>query len=272
VRDRAPKPPLGKPAIAGCGPAPYRSSSSPRSSRRWKASHRGDRPHPAAHPNAAVDAGGHRRGSDHDPPSAPGGADTHLLLPERSLLAPTLATASAAALLVTTHSRFTIRMPAATAGTALSHDHGLRQPRDQRETVPASTLMIDFPGTLAARGPVARLSARRGSSRSVIVWQTEEYSARRRSPAGCRRSLADQRGLLTQHAELVPSGSASMVHDSVPVCPIFTLRAPSPRIRSTLASRPTASERRSRRRRFLAVFWSVTGMNRCPPARSHRVR
>jgi hypothetical protein len=75
---------------------------------------------------------------------------------------------------------------------------------------------------------------------------------------------SNERFLRAQDAELVPLGSASTVHDSVPVCPMSTRRAPSARILSTSASRPSGPGVRSRCRRFFTALLSVTGMKQIP--------
>jgi hypothetical protein len=69
-------------------------------------------------------------------------------------------------------------------------------------------------------------------------------------------------GRITQNS--FPSGSASTVQDSAPVCPMSTRRAPSARSRSISWARSCAMLVRSRCMRFLTVFGSVTGIKHMP--------
>jgi hypothetical protein len=69
-------------------------------------------------------------------------------------------------------------------------------------------------------------------------------------------------GRTTQNS--LPSGSASTVQDSWPVCPMSTRRTPSEMSRSISRSRSSALLVRSMWTRFFTVFGSETGMKQMP--------
>ena len=100
--------------------------------------------------------------------------------------------------------------------------------------------------------------ARSGAGlRSQREPQIARLAERPLSPAKERPAPSTQNSL--------PSGSARTIHDCSP-CPTSARVAPTPRSRSTSASR--SSGRKSRCNRFLIVFCSETTANRSPGRRS----